>query len=51
MLKRSAGVSFTVTIGTILAERLIDLVVLAGLMAVSIFVAFRGILPPGPTRR
>ena len=47
MLKRSAGVSFTVTIGTILAERLIDLVVLAGLMAVSIFVAFRGILPAG----
>lgn len=47
MLKRSAGVSFTVTLGTILAERLIDLVVLAGLMAVSIFAAFRGVLPTG----
>ena len=46
MLKRSAGVSFTVTMGTILAERLLDLVVLAGLMAVSVFVAFRGSLPP-----
>jgi len=46
MLKRSAGVSFTVTLGTIFAERLIDLVVLAGLMAVSTFAAFRGVLPP-----
>ncbi len=46
MLKRSAGVSFTVTMGTILAERLLDLVVLAGLMAVSVFAAFRGSLPP-----
>ncbi len=45
MLKRTAGVSFTVTMGTILAERLIDLVVLAGLMAVSILLAFRGSLP------
>ena len=46
MLKRSAGVSFTVTLGTIFAERLIDLVVLAGLMAVSTFAAFHGVLPP-----
>lgn len=46
MLKRAAGVSFTVTLGTIFAERLIDLVVLAGLMAVSTFAAFRGTLPP-----
>jgi len=46
MLKRSAGVSFTVTMGTILAERLLDLVVLTGLMAVSVFAAFRGSLPP-----
>ena len=46
MLKRSAGVSFTVTLGTIFAERLIDLVVLAGLMAVLTFAAFRGVLPP-----
>lgn len=47
MLKRAAGVSFTVTLGTILAERLVDLVVLAGLLAISIFGAFRGTLPPG----
>lgn len=46
MLKKAAGVSFTVTIGTILAERLIDLVVLAGLMAVSALAAFHGALPP-----
>lgn len=47
MLKRSAKVSFTVTLGTIFAERLVDLVVLAGLMAVSVFAAFRGVLPTG----
>ncbi len=47
MLKRAAGVSFAVTIGTILSERLVDLVVLAGLLAVSIFAAFRGVLPLG----
>lgn len=46
MLKRTAGVSFTVTMGTILAERLLDLVVLAGLMAISVFAAFRNSLPP-----
>lgn len=46
MLKKSAGVSFTVTMGTILSERLIDLVVLAGLMAVSALGAFHGSLPP-----
>jgi uncharacterized protein (TIRG00374 family) len=46
MLKRAAGVSFTVTIGTILAERLVDLIVLAGLLAVSILAAFHGTLPP-----
>lgn len=45
MLKRAAGVSFTITMGTILAERLLDLVVLAGLMAVSTLLAFRGSLP------
>jgi glycosyltransferase 2 family protein len=50
MLKRAAGVSFTVTMGTILAERLIDVVVLAGMMAVSALVAFRGVLPPEAER-
>lgn len=45
MLKRAAGVSFTVTMGTILAERLVDIVVLAGMMAISATIAFRGLLP------
>src|SRR4029078_351989 len=45
MLKRAAGVSFTVTIGTILAERLLDLGVLAGLLAASVLTTFHGPLP------
>lgn len=45
MLKRAAGVSFAVTMGTILAERLVDVGVLAGMMALSALIAFRGALP------
>jgi glycosyltransferase 2 family protein len=45
MLKRAAGVSFAVTMGTILAERLVDVAVLAGMMALSALIAFRGSLP------
>ena len=45
MLKRAAGVSFAVTVGTILAERLVDIAVLAALMALSALLAFRGALP------
>lgn len=45
MLKRAAGVSFAVTMGTILAERLVDVGVLAGMMAIAALVAFRGALP------
>lgn len=45
MLKKSAGVSFTVTLGTILAERLIDITVLAAMMSGAALVAFRGSLP------
>jgi uncharacterized protein (TIRG00374 family) len=45
MLKRAAGVSFAVTMGTILAERLVDVAVLAGMMALSALLAFRGSLP------
>ena len=45
MLKRAAGVSFAVTMGTILAERLVDVAVLAGMMALAALVAFRGALP------
>ena len=35
LLKRNSGVSFSSTIGTILAERVIDLLVLFGLLAAS----------------
>ena len=45
ILKREAGVSFAVTLGTILAERLLDLLVLATMMGVSMLVIFGGSLP------
>lgn len=45
MLKRAAGVSFGVTLGTILAERLMDLAVLALMMSATTLAAFRGALP------
>ncbi|MDQ4000257.1 MAG: flippase-like domain-containing protein [Actinomycetota bacterium] len=45
LLKRKAGVSFAVTLGTILAERLLDLLVLATMMGVSMLVIFGGSLP------
>ncbi|MGN6360279.1 MAG: lysylphosphatidylglycerol synthase transmembrane domain-containing protein [Thermomicrobiales bacterium] len=50
LLKRSAKVSFTVTMGTILAERLIDITVLAAMMAASALAAFKGKLPPEAER-
>ena len=50
MLRKSAGVSFTVTLGTILAERLIDVSVLAVLMTAAALVAFHGTMPPEATR-
>lgn len=50
LLKKAAGVSFTVTIGTVLAERLIDLVVLAALMSAAALAVFHGALPPEATR-
>ena len=45
LLKREAGVSFAVTLGTVLAERLLDLLVLAAMMGVGVLVAFGGSLP------
>ena len=45
LLKREAGVSFAVTLGTVLAERLLDLMVLAALMGVGVLVVFHGSLP------
>ena len=50
MLKRTAGVSFSTTLGTILAERLIDLAVLAGMMATAALITFRGALPDEANR-
>lgn len=45
MLKRAAAVSFTVTLGTILAERLLDIGVLVAMMSAAALLAFRGALP------
>jgi glycosyltransferase 2 family protein len=46
LLKREAGVSFTVTLGTVLAERLLDLVVLALILSAGVLVVFGSWLPP-----
>lgn len=45
LLKRSAGISFTVALGTVLAERLLDLSVLAAILSATVLIAFRGTLP------
>lgn len=45
LLKSTAGVSFSKTFGTILAERIIDMLLLFSLLAVSVLVAFSGALP------
>src|SRR5919112_3949336 len=47
LLKREAGVSFAVTLGTILAERLLDLVVLVAMMGAGVLVVFGHSLPTG----
>ena len=47
LLKRRAGVSFTVTLGTILAERVLDLAVLAVMLLGSLLIAFHGSMPSG----
>ena len=46
LLKREAGVSFAVTLGTVLAERLLDLVVLALMLGAGVSVVFGSWLPP-----
>ena len=46
LLKNRAGVSFSTTIGTILTERLTDVLVLFGVMALAGLVAFHGHMPP-----
>ncbi|MDQ4063382.1 MAG: flippase-like domain-containing protein [Actinomycetota bacterium] len=50
LLKRAAGVSFAVTLGTILAERLLDLLVLAAMLGAGVLVVFGGSLPTEATR-
>src|ERR687889_272645 len=45
LLKREAGFSFAVTLGTVLAERLLDLLVLAAMMGAGVLVVFGGSLP------
>lgn len=45
LLKRASGVSFAVTLGTVLAERLLDLLVLAAMMGASLLLVFHGSLP------
>jgi glycosyltransferase 2 family protein len=45
LLKKATGVSFAVTLGTVLAERLLYLLVMAGMMGAGVLVAFGGSLP------
>jgi hypothetical protein len=45
LLKSTASVSFSKTFGTILAERIIDMLLLFVLLAVAVLVAFSGTLP------
>ncbi len=49
LLKKAADVSFAVTLGTILAERVLDVVVLAAMLGATVLLAFRGTLPPEAT--
>ena len=46
LLKRASGFSFAVTLGTMLAERLLDLLVLAAMMGTGVLFVFGGSLPP-----
>ncbi|MCC7367570.1 MAG: flippase-like domain-containing protein [Chloroflexi bacterium] len=46
LLKSTSGVSFSKTFGTILAERIIDTLLLFSLLALSVLLAFSGALPP-----
>ncbi|MGQ9676402.1 MAG: lysylphosphatidylglycerol synthase transmembrane domain-containing protein [Chloroflexota bacterium] len=46
LLKRNAAVSFSTTMGTIVAERIFDMLVLFGLLAMAGWRMFRGHLPP-----
>jgi uncharacterized protein (TIRG00374 family) len=50
LLKKASNVSFTVTLGTILAERLLDLMVLGAMLAAGLLVLFHGSLPTEVTQ-
>lgn len=45
LLKSAAGVSFSKTFGTILAERIIDMLLLFALLTAAVLIAFSGALP------
>ena len=47
LLKKNAGPSFSRTLGTIFAERLLDVVALVGLMVLSGLLIFHGTVPSG----
>jgi uncharacterized protein (TIRG00374 family) len=46
LLKRATGISLVVTLGTVLAERLLDLMILVAMLAASALTFYRGALPP-----
>lgn len=50
LLKRAAGVSVAVTLGTVVAERLLDLMVLAAMLSATALTLSAGALPPEATQ-
>ena len=50
LLKKASGVSFAVTLGTVLAERLLDLLIMATMMGAGVLVVFHGSLPTEAAR-
>ena len=46
LLKRTTGISLMVTLGTVLAERLLDLLILVAMLASAALIFYRGTLPP-----
>jgi glycosyltransferase 2 family protein len=50
LLKKASGVSFAVTLGTVLAERLLDLLVMATMMGAAVLVVLHGSLPTAATQ-
>ena len=50
LLKKTSRVSFGITLGTVLAERLLDLLVMAAMMGAGVLVVFHGSLPTEATQ-